>query len=144
MKAKLIPKIKDTERFISLIKVNRNGCWDWKGYIKPSGYGIFSYRGFQYRAHRISYSIFKTELNIDLVLDHICMNKCCVNPKHLREVSRHINNIENSNAMAAINKVKTHCKNGHKFSKDNTYLEPKTKWRHCKICRYNIEQKRQR
>jgi len=34
-----------------------------------------------------------------------------------------------------VNTGKTHCKNGHEFTKDNTYMIGK--WRSCKKCRFN-------
>lgn len=35
---------------------------------------------------------------------------------------------------------KTHCKNGHKRTKENTYMEPHTGSPSCKICRFRAKQ----
>lgn len=29
---------------------------------------------------------------------------------------------------------KTHCKFGHEYTTDNTYVRPGTTWRKCRIC----------
>ncbi len=30
---------------------------------------------------------------------------------------------------------KTHCSRGHEYNEENTYTDPDTGWRHCRICR---------
>jgi len=67
-------------------RIEESGCWSFS---KPSsdGYSKFSYKKKQYAAHRVFYSIFKGELDRGKVLDHICRNRWCVNPRHLEEVS---------------------------------------------------------
>ena len=40
-------------------------------------------------AHRVSFEIANGPIPEGLVLDHKCRTKCCVNPTHLRAVTRH-------------------------------------------------------
>lgn len=68
-----------------------------------------------------------------LVTDHLCRNPRCVNPKHLEAVTQK-ENLLRGLAMGALNKVKTHCKRGHEFNKENTYLRPNQD-RVCKKCK---------
>jgi hypothetical protein len=120
------------ERFLSYIIVDKEtNCWN---FLKTTtgGYGYVVIKRRTFRAHRVSMAIFNGPLNPLLAIDHTCMNRKCVNPDHLREVSHRINAIENSNSMAAISSRKTHCVNGHEFSEDNIYRRGNQ--RHCKSC----------
>lgn len=63
------------------------GCWEWTGKIAKCGYGYMSFgHRIQRRAHRVSYELVHSELPAachQLVVDHLCGNKLCVNPLHL-------------------------------------------------------------
>lgn len=134
-KIKDIPYFNDHERFFSKIKVNIiTNCWEWTASINKSGYGKFHIINSDYFAHRVSYSLFKNDLTTDLVIDHICRNRKCVNPDHLRVVDVYINITENSLSGAAKNKIKTHCLRGHEFTPENT-IRYKKLGRNCRSCR---------
>ena len=61
-----------------------SGCHLWVGATTPSGYGMFWWRGKRQPAHRFSYTRAHREIPEGLVVDHMCCNKACVNPDHLR------------------------------------------------------------
>jgi transcription elongation factor Elf1 len=67
-----------------------------------------------------------------MVLDHICRNRACVNPGHLRVVTPKQNVLENSLGRTAINKCKTHCPKGHPFDDENTFRAGTQ--RQCREC----------
>ena len=140
MKAKIIPDF-DHIKILSKIKTSEN-CWEWKGYIGKDGYGVIKINGRLYKSHRLCYVIFKGDLNIDLVIDHACKNRSCVNPDHLREVTHRFNNVTNSISPIALNSLKTHCKNGHEFTEGNTLM--KKDGRRCRSCKRNNEKGRVR
>lgn len=120
-------------RIIDKILVDYKGCWVWQGakfsVNKPYGaYGMLRLGKKTARAHRISYEVYVGEIPKDKELDHLCKNTLCVNPQHLEPVS-HFENIRRSR-----NTIKTHCKNGHHYSKNNTIINARGA-RECRICR---------
>jgi len=73
------------ERFWS--KVDRRGeneCWEWTAYRERDGYGWFGVMGRNHGAHRVSYALTSGAIPKGMQIDHICSNKACVNPSHLR------------------------------------------------------------
>lgn len=58
------------------------GCWLWEG-TTSLGYGVVRISGVDYRAHRVSYELFRGPIPSGLVMDHVCRVKSCINPYHL-------------------------------------------------------------
>lgn len=69
-------------------------------------------------AHRAAYIMLRGEPG-ELVIDHLCRNKLCVNPQHLEAVTDQVNILREREANGANRKVnsfngkKTHCKHNH-------------------------------
>lgn len=123
--------IRSTQRFWSKVK-KTDSCWNWIGYIHSDGYGGFWINGKTKQAHRIAYELIKGKIPNGLQLDHLCRNRKCVNPDHLEPVTAR-ENILRGEGQAFVNSNKTHCKRGHKFTKNNTYQ--RNGKRHCRTCR---------
>lgn len=117
----------DIKRFQTFYKIINN-CFVWQGYLDKDGYGSFYFKQKLRRAHRVSYYLNFGDIPKDMVIDHICKNRACVNIEHLRCISRKQNTLENSRSVGSINKMKEFCKNGHKFDKKYG------KQRYCSIC----------
>lgn len=123
----------DADRFWS--KVDTSGdCWPWLGSKNPLGYGKFWLDGSLRKAHRVAYEWCVGPIPDGLHIDHLCRNPSCVNPAHLEAVT-HRENVLRGIGPAAKNAIKTHCKNGHEFTPENTYRwEGKPNKRVCRTC----------
>lgn len=60
------------------------GCWNYTRPKTSNGYGKFYYKGKMVHAHRVMYILTKGDIPKGLVVDHICHNRICINPEHLR------------------------------------------------------------
>lgn len=90
------------------------GCWVWKGYLRPNGYGTFSWRGHQRLAHRVAWEIAGRVLDPALTLDHLCRNRACVNLDHLEQVTMH-ENWRRGESLSVQASRRTHCPYGHQL-----------------------------
>lgn len=124
----------DRENFREKYREMPGGCWEWLGCINNKGYGRLTYKRKNKYAHRVSYEIhFGVSLTSELVL-HKCDNPRCVNPSHLFLGSQKDNMQDCAKKGRHRLSSRTHCKHGHEYTEENTYLEPRG-GRVCRICR---------
>jgi len=71
-----------------------NGCWIWTAGKFTRGYGAFWDGARQKYAHRISFSLSLGDIPPGIEIDHVCHNRACVNPLHLR-LATHTQNMRN-------------------------------------------------
>lgn len=113
-------------------KIDASGdCWEWTGARTKHGYGRVSIAGNVRQAHRVVWELLVGLIHDGFTLDHLCRNERCVNPDHLEPVT-HGENVLRGYSPTSLNARKTHCKNGHPFTQDNTYYEGH--WRRCRTC----------
>ena len=69
-----------------------DGCWEWEGSKTRDGYGQIEdgRRSDRHnlRAHRVVYEGLRGPIPEGLDLDHLCRNRGCVRPDHLKPVTR--------------------------------------------------------
>lgn len=81
-------RIDDPAAYIAdRVEVDDNGCWNWSLSRNSRGYGLCYRRDWRGLAHRFAYTRLVEEIASDAQIDHLCMNKACVNPAHLEAVS---------------------------------------------------------
>jgi hypothetical protein len=78
-------------------------------------------------AHRRVWESVHGPIAEGLDLDHLCVVPNCVNVRHLEPVTP-----EENQARKA--RRRTHCKNEHEMTEENTYVHPTTGYRQCRIC----------
>jgi hypothetical protein len=111
-------------------------CLVWRSTTRSNGYGVTTFMGKQTTTHRVMYQLFHNcEVPTDMEIDHTCNNRACINPDHLEMVS-HAENMRRGLER------RTHCKAGHEWNEENTYLAVVTRkqggtrtQRYCRICR---------
>lgn len=124
-------------RFVSKVEVTES-CWQWRGALGHGGYGCFWYEGRNISAHVMACHLFLgTPINRPRTetIDHLCRNRWCVRPSHLRP------GLHSTNILMALdrhrNTIKTHCPQGHEYTVENTIvgMSPTGRpWRKCRTC----------
>lgn len=122
------------ERFYNKVALDTlTGCLEWVAYVRPDGYASFWDGTRQVPAHRWAYEHVIGPVPEGLTIDHLCRNRACVNPQHMEPVT-HRENTLRGEGITARQARQTHCKNGHEFTPDNTYIRPSDGGRRCRTC----------
>lgn len=102
------------EALLSRRLITESGCWEWTG-ARSRGYGLLAVNYRRWKAHRLSWELFRGPIPDDLTIDHLCRNKACFNPDHLEPVTQ-AENLRRGDTIPARNALKTHCPQGHPYS----------------------------
>lgn len=134
--------------------VKTDNCWNWIGFVRPSGQRMAGY-GFMCGrpVHKLSWEMKNGPMPAGLVTMHLCNNKLCVNPAHLR-AGTNLENLAQAKKDGLFKKgdpnaptkaelaliiyadkisrynPKDKCKYGHEFSGENIRYDEKG----CRIC----------
>lgn len=93
------------ERFWDKVQQSE-GCWAWTAHVGKNGYGQLGggpRSAGILQAHRVSYELNRGPIPEGMFIDHICHNRGCVNPEHLR-LATVKQNAENMGRLRADNK----------------------------------------
>lgn len=118
-------KSTDEDRFLKRVTIT-DSCWQWDA-LRPDGYGAFMAGGTQGMAHRWAYQHYTGPIPDDLVVDHLCRNRGCVNPDHMELVSRG-ENVARGTSPSAMQAKQELCPRGH------TYTRKYGNRRYCQPC----------
>jgi hypothetical protein len=124
-------------RFWAKVEKRPDGCWVWMGYCDRNGYGRLSRsKGGVVQssvpAHKFLWEALFGPVPPGLELDHLCEQRACVRPDHLRAAT-HAEN------MAATVDKRTTCPKGHPYNQRR-----KDGSRRCGICHAAEERERLR
>ena len=125
------------ERFNQKVE-KTDSCWLWTGAKASNGYGCMSYNGKSTSAHRLSYLLHKGDIPEGLIICHTCDIPHCVNPDHLwvGTYTQNSHDMLKKNRQGENMRVKTHCRKGHLFTPENTYVRTTAGGKSHKNCRH--------
>lgn len=127
----LLPDLTEADRFFSYVvfgeKFEGTHCLLWTGATDDDGYGRFGTRP-THSAHRWLYERWVGPIPEGHHLHHRCPHKNCVNPMHTEPITP----ADHVREHAAL---KTACVNGHDYTPENTYRDPRDGSRACRRCR---------
>lgn len=110
------------------------GCWPWQGKLDKDGYPRRMRVGSRTDGTRRSVRVHRwlcieTGMVIadDMVPDHLCRNRACINPKHAEPVTRLVNH------QRGLRAQRTHCPAGHEIAGGNLVKRSRG-GAMCRIC----------
>lgn len=119
------------ERAYTNVEVRADGCWISRYSTGSHGYAQIGWQSKEdgrrvVLAHRAAWVHVNGQVPLGLTFDHICKNRPCVNPDHLRLMS----NFENARRTDGRDWEFGKCANGHSnmFLREDPYRRAKGGW----------------
>lgn len=100
--------------------IHNSHCLEWTSYTNNVGYGFFCDSASPSRlAHRWSYTHFNGEIPEDMVINHMCHNRSCVNHHHLEVMTPEENLRDNRHNNKRMNyETVIEIRNSNKTAKE--------------------------
>jgi len=139
-KYKPIPAVIAERAFTRVTVDPETGCWNSTYMRAPNGYAMLSQkprgeRASIYLAHRASWTHANGPIPFGIVVDHTCFNRGCVNPDHLRLLTRRENSMRKTGDEWELGT----CKWGHPDSDRRVVRWKSRKYRsECATCRKEV------
>ena len=127
------------KRFFPRLVERPNGCLEWIG-CTDHKYGSLKVHKVAWRAHRLAWTLAYGDIPTGMLVLHTCDNPPCCNPDHLwlgTQADNVRDKVSKGRQGTNSNARKTHCKRGHEFTPENTFLKsPASRGlRECRTCR---------
>lgn len=132
------PKVKLAKIFAKTIR--KGGCLEYR-FTRSRGdngrlvYPNIHYKSKRWKGHRLVYFLTHGSIPAGKIICHTCDNMACINPKHLYAGTYLTNVMDIVRRGRHYWASKTHCVNGHPFSKKNTAFGKNKSGRARRICR---------
>ena len=109
-------------KILSRCRRSSTGCLEWQGAVcSNNNYASITYQRKSLKGHRLVWSIYHAkEIPSSKVIMHTCDNPICLNIEHLKLGTQKENSLDCTSKKRQHAQKKTHCINGHEFSKENT------------------------
>lgn len=123
-------------------------CITWTGTTqKNNGYGRLKVNGEMKMVHRWVFEMQYGPIPDGLTIDHICFNRACIEPTHLRPMTRQENGARHQDdckcSRHAPVRLST-CVNGHDLTQDGALVFPPSRPRgRCRQCMADADKRRQ-
>ncbi len=118
-------------------RVRSTGCWLWLGAKNAAGYGTIRNGKAVVYTHRVMLEASGVPIGAGLFACHTCDTPACVNPAHLFVGTPKDNTQDAVAKLRFPAQTQTHCKRGHEFTPENTYMAPagaSAAKRRCRQC----------
>lgn len=113
------------------------GCWLYEGTTDRDGYGVKTYLGRQWRVPRLSFMLAFGKDPEEAHVRHTCDTPGCFRPSHLipgTNLENVADRVERGRTRNQHTQAES-CDRGHDLTPENTYTNPGSGRRRCRICR---------
>lgn len=108
-------------------------CWTFTGHRQANGYGKVGIEpGVTQYVHRVVWEALVGPIENGGVIDHLCRNRACCNPDHMR-VTTNRGNVLAGYGLGAQAVRTNRCAKGHEYTEANTRITTKGT-RQCRAC----------
>lgn len=140
------------DRLVAKIVADERGCWLWTGSLHtstkyPAGHhGLTMFKGKSISTHRAMWIAVHGSIPDGMHVCHSCDVPRCINPDHLW-LGTHQDNMADMNRKGRNPmSSETHCKRGHEFTPENTYIQRSRgviRGRGCRACAELLRKQRE-